>query len=329
MALNSQLLDQIGVVCRRKGRARSTYKTYRHWCEQYLRWLRKPDGTWTHPKDTAEPEVTGWLTELANRRNVSPTSQNVAFQSVLFLFREVIGRELHNVQALRAKRPQRIPTVLSVPEVSRLLAELKGRDRIIGQLLYGCGMRIGEAVSLRIKDIDTDSRQIVIRQAKGAKDRAVGMPSALQEPLTHQIETAAALHRQDVDAGTNRVELPYSYGRKSPTAAGSLAWFWLFPSHKLSRHPVEKWIGRYHIDKGNFARSMRLAGRRAGIHKHCNTHCLRHSYATHSLNQGVDIRSLQKLLGHNDVRTTMIYTHVELAGATSEQSPLDRLPNAS
>lgn len=328
MALNSALMDQINLVVRRLGYARSTAKTYRSWCENYMIWLKQRDGKWTHPRDTAERDVTAWLEYLGNVRNVSPTSQNVALQAVLFLFRNIIGRQLQNIDAMRAKRPQRLPTFLSVPEVSRLFAELKGRDLLIGQLLYGCGLRIGEAMSLRTKDVNLDDRQIVIRSAKGAKDRAVGIPRLLVDKLARQIDAARRLHQQDVEAGTNRVELPYSYGRKSRMAAGSFAWFWLFPSHKLSRHPEERWIGRYHIDKGNFARSLRLAAKRAQIDKPCNPHCLRHSYATHSLNQGIDIRSLQQLMGHSDVRTTMKYTHVYNAGATSEQSPLDRLPAA-
>ena len=154
----------------------------------------------------------------------------------------------------------------------------------------------------------------------------VTLPKRLRPGLLKQMEQAESIHREDVGAGTNRVEVPHRFAVKSPSAAGSLSWFWLFPSESLSRHPEEGWIGRYHIDKSNFGRSLRVAARSAGILKRCTPHCLRHSFATHSLNQGVDIRSLQKLLGHSDVRTTMIYPHVEDAGVTSELSPLDRLP---
>lgn len=329
MPLKSALLDQIATVCRRKGYARSTAQTYRHHCEQYLLWLKATNGgAWRNPIDCDRLEIEGWLTYLATRRNVSPTSQNVAFQSILFLYREIIGRQIRDVDALRAKRPQRIPTVLSVGQVSQLLQQLHGTNRLIAQLLYGCGMRIGEAVALRIKDLNTDSRQIVIRAAKGAKDRAVGMPRQLVDKLARQIDDVRRLHAADVANGCNRVELPYSFARKSPDASGSFAWYWLFPSHQLSRHPAEGWVGRYHVDASNFGRSLRIAARRCGIQQRITPHCLRHSYATHLLNQGTDIRSLQQLLGHADVRTTMIYTHVELAGVTAETSPLDRLPAA-
>ena len=327
--MKSQLLDEIDIVCRRKGYSRNTAKTYRHWCAQYLLWLKAQNHSqWKHPKETGREHIESWLTQLATVRNVSPTSQNVAFQSVLFLFREILDRSVENVNALRAKRPQRIPTVLSVREVAQLMGGLSGQAKLIGQLLYGCGLRIGETLSLRVKDVDFDNRQITLRAAKGAKDRVVGMPRAVVKPLREQIERTRRFHAQDVGNGVNRVELPYRYAGKSPQAAGSLSWYWLFCSHKTSRHPVEGWTGRYHIDPSNFGRSLRQVARRCGILKDVHPHCLRHSYATHTLNQGTDIRSLQKLLGHADVRTTMIYTHVEAAGVTSETSPLDRLPES-
>ncbi len=328
MALKSALLEQMAIVVRRKGYSRATLSTYRHWCEQFLRWLRDQNGgNWLNPTECDRAEVQQWLTELATIRNVSPTSQNVAFQSVLFLFREVIGKQIENVDALRAKTPKRLPTVLSVAEVSQLLANLSGQNKLIAQLLYGCGLRIGETLALRVKDIDFGNRQIFIRSGKGAKDRVVGMPRLLPNALRRQIESVERLHAEDTANGCARVELPYSFGRKSPTAAAQLNWYWLFPSHKLSRHPDEGWLGRYHVDQSNVGRSLRIAAVKAKIRKRVNPHCLRHSYATHLLNQGTDLRSVQKLLGHADVRTTMIYTHVELAGITSETSPLDRLPD--
>jgi integron integrase len=266
------------------------------------------------------------LTDLAVRKNVSPTTQNVALQSALFLYREVLNMKIEGVDALRSKRPKRLPTVLSVVEVARLLTALEGQSRLIGQMLYGCGLRIGECVSLRCKDIDVDNRQLILRGAKGAKDRAVGLPKMLVDPLSRQIEATRKWHAIDVKAGCNRVDVPYQFAKKSPNAPGSLSWYWLFCSHVNSRHPTEGWLGRYHVDESNFGRSLSVAARRLGILKRVHPHCLRHSYATHSLNQGTDIRSLQTLMGHADIRTTMIYTHVEQAGVTSETSPLDRLP---
>ena len=326
MALKSAMMDEMCVVIRRKGYSPNTAKTYRHWCEQFLLWLKAKNGRWVHPRGSGREGVEEWLTELAVVRNVSPTSQNVALQAVLFLFREVIRQPLAGVDALRARRPQRMPSVLSVPEVSALFAHLKGQNRLVAQLLYGAGLRIGEAVSLRLKDLDFDQRQIVVRAAKGAKDRVCQMPKRLIAELRRQVESATKFHRQDSAAGVCRVAVPYSFGRKCPAAESSLAWFWLFPSHKLSTCPESKRVGRHHVDESNFGRSLRVAAVRAKILKRVTPHCLRHSFATHSLNQGVDIRSLQKLMGHNDVRTTMIYTHVDAAGASSETSPLDRLP---
>lgn len=328
MPFQSALLDEIATVCRRKAYSRHTAKTYRHWCEKYLLFLRRIFHGWVHPKEAGREQVQLWLTELAVIKNVSPTTQNVAFQAILFLYREILGITIENVEALRARRPQRMPTVLSPDEVVRLLAQLDGKNRMIGQLLYGCGMRIGEVVSLRVKDVDFANRQIVIRGGKGAKDRVVCLPRTLRQTLKKHIVSVQQMHKKDAANEVNRVELPYALARKSPRAAFEFYWYWVFCSQKLSRHPVEGWLGRYHVDASNFGRTMAIAAKRAGIMKRVYPHCLRHSFATHSLNQGVDIRSLQKLLGHSDVRTTMIYTHVELAGVTSEPSPLDRLPAA-
>lgn len=329
MALKSALLDEVVEVCRRKGYSLKTAKTYRHWAEVFLLWAKATYGQWRHPRDMGREELTQWLTELATVRNVSPTSQNVALQAMLFVYRELLDTHITGVDALRAKRPKRLPTVLAPIEVAQLLGQLTGQSRLIGSLLYGCGLRIGECLSLRIKDVDLYQRQLIIRAGKGAKDRAVGLPRATVEPLRRQIEVVSKWHAADVKAGCNRVEMPYAYSRKSPAAAGSLGWYWLFCSHQLSRHPTENWYGRYHIDESNVGRSLSVAARRAGIVRRVNPHCLRHSYATHTLNGGTDIRTLQQLLGHADVRTTMIYTHVEACGVTAETSPLDRLPDVA
>lgn len=328
MALKSRLMDEIVEVCERKGYSPNTWKTYRYWCEQFLIWLRNENGgRWQRPQDVGRDEVQGWLTWLAVRQRVSPTTQNLAFQAVLFLYREVLGLKIENVDALRSKRPKRLPVVLHPTEVSALFQNLHGTYRLIAQLMYGCGLRVGEALSLRVKDLDLLNGQLMVRQAKGAKDRVIGLPKLIRGKIEGQIEAVRQLHGEDVANQCNRVEVPYSYAKKNPQAPGSLAWYWMFPSHKLSRHPREGWVGRWHVHQSTFTRSFNLAAKRAGIkeRKHATTHCLRHSYATHSLNNGIDIRSLQQLMGHNDVRVTMIYTHVDAAGVTSEASPLDRL----
>lgn len=192
-------------------------------------------------------------------------------------------------------------------------------------LLYGCGLRIGEAVSLRVKDVDFGNQMIVIRAAKGAKDRVVQLPSSAIESLRHQIAEAEFYHVKDVAEGVARVPLPYAFEKKSPQAASQLGWYWCFCSRLRSRCPETGRVGRYHVDESNFTRSLGIAARQAGITKRVTSHCLRHSYATHLLNSGTDIRSIQKLLGHSSVVTTQIYTHVDSSSPATERSPLDSL----
>lgn len=323
--LKSQILDDADAIMRRQGKARSTRETYRKHLVSLLKWARWKHGKWTHPKDLGRDGVERWLSDLANVKNVSPTTQNVALQAALFLFREVLKIELKDIDALRARRPQRLPVVLSVQEVSALLQQMKGRDLLIAKLLYGSGLRIGEALSLRLKDIDTDRRQITVRAGKGAKDRVVQMPRSIIDDLLHQISEAKKLHASDTASGQCRVEVPYSYAQKCPSAPKQLAWFWLFPSYQLSRHPEEKWLGRFHIDHSNFGRTLRIAAVKAGIHKQVTPHKLRHAYATHAHESGMPLSALQKLLGHQDLRTTSLYLHASADGPTAETSPLDRL----
>lgn len=321
-----KLLDQLRDVCRRKGYSSKTADSYAHWCESYFRWPVEQTGNWTHPREMGRQQITEWLTWLATVRNVAPTTQNVAFQAVLFLYREVLGIQIDGVDALRAKRPQRVPTVLSRQEVADFLKQLRSPTKLIAMLQYGCGLRIGEAISLRVKDVDFGNQTIVIRAAKGAKDRVVQLPAAAEPLLREQIAETERWHTIDANEGLARVALPYSFERKSPQAAGQLCWYWLFCSGVRSKCPETHRIGRHHVDESHVARTMSQAARRAGITKRFTTHCLRHSYATHMLNAGVDIRSIQKLLGHADVRTTMIYTHVDAGSPATERSPLDTLP---
>ncbi len=320
-----KLLDQVVIVCERKKYSAKTGKTYRHWCEDFLRHARAVSGRWVHPREMGRNEIEQYLTHLAVKRRVSATTQNLAFQSILFLYRELLRVEINGVDALRAKRPQRLPTVLSREEVGLVLSRLTGQMKLIASLCYGCGMRIGEALSLRVKDIDFGSRQIIIRAAKGNKDRAVQLPRSAETMLRDQIAVATRWHAIDTADGCARVPLPNAFAVKSPTAESQLSWYFLFCSAVRSADPISKRIGRFHIDESTFSRALSLAVRQAGIHKRVTSHCLRHSYATHLLNCGSDIRTIQKLLGHTDVRTTMIYTHVDESGPASERSPLDVL----
>lgn len=320
-----KLLDQLEIRVRTKGYARKTGQTYRHWCEDFLRWKRNDVGQWVHPSQMGRDDVERYLTYLATKRRVASTTQNLAFQAILFLFRELLGMQIENVDALRAKRPQRIPTVLSREEVQSVLSHLTGQMKLIGMLCYGCGMRLGEALSLRLKDIDFGNRRIVIRAAKGNKDRVVQLPTSAVSLLQAQIEATRHWHSSDIANGLARVPLPNAFAAKCPSAERAVEWYWLFCSAVLSNDPVSGRRGRYHIDETTFARALSLAVRKAGIMKRVTSHALRHSYATHLLNAGTDIRTIQKLLGHADIRTTQIYTHVDEAGAAGERSPLDTL----
>lgn len=320
-----KLLDQLTQKCRAKGYSPKTAETYRHWCAEFILWAHQRAGQWAHPANLGRQEIEAYLTHLAVTRRVSPSTQNLAFQSILFLYREILGITIDGVDALRAKRPQRIPTVLSRQEVAELLQHLTGQPKLIAMLLYGCGLRIGEALHLRVKDVDFGNEQLLIRAAKGAKDRVVQLPQAVLPLLREQIAAAERWHSLDLKVGYARVALPNAFAQKSPQAASQIAWYWVFCSHVRSRDPLTQQIGRHHIDESNFTRSLSRAAQAAGLRKRVTSHCLRHSYATHMLNAGVDIRSIQKLLGHTDVRTTMIYTHVETIGPASVRSPLDAL----
>lgn len=320
-----KLLDLLTDKCRAKGYSRKTGETYRHWCEEYLRFHRVQAKQWIHPRDMGKVDIEVYLTHLAVRRKVSANTQNLALQAILFLYRELLGITIEGVDALRAKRPRQLPTVLSRDEVAALLGQLTGQMKLVGMLLYGAGLRIGECLSLRVKDIDFGTGMIVIRQAKGAKDRAVPLPRAAMTLLREQIAETVRLHRSDLADGVARVPLPHALAKKSPRAASEIGWYFLFSSQVRSRDPETQEIGRYHIDESTFSRALSLAVRRVGITKRVTSHCLRHSFATHLLNSGTNIRQIQELLGHSSLTTTQIYTHVSELGAAGERSPLDTL----
>lgn len=322
--LKSKLLDDLVDRCQMKGYAKNTGETYRYWCADLLMFFCHA-GVWRHPKTMGKPEIEQYLTYLAVKRHVSPTTQNLAFQAILFLFKELLAIKIENVDALRSKRPQREPTWLSVQEVSRLLDCFSGQNELIAKLCYGCGLRIGEALSLRLKDIDFDNRQIMVRGAKGNKDRVVPLPQSAIPLLRIQFEETKRWHRIDMADGKARVPLPNAFAVKCPRAESDLGWFWLFCSPVRSFDPISKREGRFHIDESTFSRALSIAVRKAEILKRATSHCLRHSFATHLLNAGVDIRTIQQLLGHTRLETTMIYTHISHFSAASETSPLDML----
>ena len=319
--LTPKLLDQV------RGRLRLRHYSLR--TEQaYVGWIRRfilANGK-RHPAQLWQAEVEAFLTDLATRGQVSAGTQNQALAALLFLYREVLGLELPWMENLvRAKRPRRIPVVLSVEEVTRLLTMLEGACRLMAGLLYGSGMRLLECLRLRIKDVDMVRCEIVVRDGKGGKDRRVPLPRSLRGELMQQRERALLLHAADLAEGAGRVFLPHALARKYPTADVEPGWQYLFPAARRSVDPRSGRVGRHHVSEEILQRAVQAARRRAGIDKPATCHTLRHSFATHLLEAGHDIRTVQELLGHKDVATTQIYTHVLGRGASAVRSPLDGL----
>jgi integron integrase len=281
-----------------------------------------------HPRDLGAAEVEQFLTDLAVRGHVAASTQNQALNALVFLYSQVLGIELGRLDAVRARRPKRLPVVLSPEEVHKVLAHVDGNDGIfllMARLLYGCGLRVMECCRLRVKDIGLERRQIVVRGGKGNKDRVVMLPRAVHGALERQLDWRRGLHERDVARGVARVELPDALERKYPRAAQELGWQFLFASRQLSRCPRTGRPGRHHIFPGSVQRAVKEAAAAAGFGKAIHCHTFRHSFATHLVERGVDIRSVQQLLGHESLETTMIYTHVARTGVTAVTSPLDLL----
>ncbi|MEL7336655.1 MAG: integron integrase, partial [Planctomycetota bacterium] len=273
-------------------------------------------------------DVEAHLTDLAVDGNVAASTQNAAFHALLKLFELVLKRELGAINAIRANKRKPIPTVLGKNEVLDVLDELNGKYRTIAKLLYGCGMRISEALCLRVKDLDFENRLIQIHEAKGGKCRLVPMPENLVGELKRWVASRSALHDHDVDQGVAAVYLPFALGRKYPRAERELKWQYLFASDRLSADPRSGKLRRHHLHRETFPRQLRKAIESAGILKHVTSHTFRHCFATHLLRSGTDIRTIQELLGHKDIQTTMIYTHVLLDRPGDVISPLDQLQAA-
>ncbi|MFN8653778.1 MAG: integron integrase [Gemmatimonadales bacterium] len=298
-----------------------TAKAYAGWIRRLVRWA----GT-RHPLDIAEADVTAWLTELVTRHHLSPASQAQARSAMLFLYNRVVGRDLELPEHLaHIREPTRIPVVLSPQEVKSLLGQLRGVPWLIAVLLYGGGLRLHECLQLRVKDIDLTRNEIAIRGGKGDKDRWAPLPQVVRAPLTAQLVKVRNLHRRD-RAGEEPVvvHLPFALARKYPRYAGDLRWQWIFPARRPFRHLETGALIRPHLHPTAFQRAMKDAVYHAGIRKHATPHTLRHSFATHLLQGGTDIRTVQEVMGHSDVRTTMLYTHV-LARGGGVPSPADHL----
>ena len=320
-----KILDQITECCRVKKYSPNTAKTYRKWAEDFLRWIRRERGEWVHPLQLGTEDVEAFLTHLATRQRVAASTQNQALSALLFLFRSVVDVDIGDLNAVRAKRSQFIPSVLDQTEVRELLSYLHGTDRLACELMYGAGLRVSEVFELRIKDVDLIRRTIHVRQSKGAKDRIVMLRTPAIKSIRQQRDQVRDLHADDVAHGCNRVELPKAFHRKSATASGSLNWYWLFCSRERSRHPTDGWLGRYHLQPSTVQRSIVLAAARAGIHKRVTCHTLRHSFATNLLENGASIEQVRDLLGHSDIRTTQKYLHCTRPASLSVVSPLERI----
>lgn len=275
--------------------------------------------------DVTTLDINRFLSHLATQENVAASTQNQAFSAILFTFRHVLKRYPAGIDAVRAKTPERLPVVLSRQEVTRLISALGGTHRTIAQLLYGSGLRHLECLRLRVKDIDFDQQLIVVRDGKGAKDRVTVLPSSVIESLKAQIEIARQTHELDLAEGFGRVWLPYALNRKYPDADREFRWQFIFPARNRSRDPRSNSVRRHHLSQYAFAAALKRALKRTGITKKVTPHTLRHSFATHLLTNHVDIRTVQELLGHQDVSTTMIYTHVLNRPGVTIQSPIDLL----
>lgn len=300
--------------------SRKTEKSYIGWIVRYLRYYEYK----THPKDLGEIDIQRFLTHLARECNVSASTQRQALNAIVFLYKQVLKIELGDFsQFVRPKKPRRLPVVLSRQEVDSVLCGLSGVHWLVGMILYGGGLRLNEALSLRVKDIDFDRQTITVRDGKGGKDRVTVLPHSLVEPLRAHLLFVKQQHQRDLAAGFGTVYLPNALAKKYQSAASEWGWQYCFPATKISTDPRSKARRRHHLHDSAIQKAMRRAVKQSGITKQASSHTLRHSFATHLLEDSYDIRTIQELLGHKDVSTTMIYTHVANRGA-SVLSPADR-----
>jgi integron integrase len=314
-----KLLEQVRDAIRLKHYSIRTEQVYIDWIRRFILFHNK-----RHPREMAEPEVTQFLTHLAREGNVAASTQNQALSALLFLYKEVLKQEIGWLGRVeRAKRPARVPIVLSASEVRQVCGHLKGVERLMASLLYGSGLRLMECVRLRIKDVDFAYAQITVRDGKGGKDRVTMLPVNLAEPLQRYLAKTKLQHDQDLADGFGCVHLPFALARKFPNAEREWAWQYVFPSSRLSVDPRTGKKQRHHISEAILQMALKKAVRASGISKPATCHTLRHSFATHLLENGYDIRTVQELLGHKDVSTTMIYTHVLNRPGIGVKSPLD------
>ncbi len=314
-----RLLDQVRHHLRLKHYSLRTEQAYLSWIRRFILFHEK-----RHPLSMSTPEIAAFLSHLATDQKVAASTQNQALNALLFLYRDVLLKDLPEpIDAIRARRPQRLPTVLTKSEARALIRHLDGRYQLMAKLLYGSGMRLMECLRLRVKDVDFAQRQITVRDGKGGSDRVTMLAESLLDPLRDHLARVQALHQADLAHGRGAVMLPGALDRKYPAANREWIWQYVFPSDRLSTDPRSGAVRRHHLDPGGLQRAVVRAARQARIAKHVSCHTLRHSFATHLLEGGYDIRTVQELLGHKDVKTTMIYTHVLNRGGLAVRSPLD------
>jgi len=316
-----KLLDRLREALRSRHYSRRTEHTYCHWVKRFIFFHNK-----RHPVEMAEPEINAYLTHLAVKEKVSASTQNQALSALLFLYRHVLDREIGDLgEVIRARKPRHIPVVMTREEVKAVLGHLHGDKWLMANLMYGAGLRLMECLRLRVQDIDFIRKEILIRDGKGAKDRITMLPESLKTPLQDHLKKVKVLHDRDLAEGWGRVQMPTALDRKYPNAPADWRWQWVFPQENRWINPQTKEQGRHHSDESLVQKSVRDAVIKAGLTKRATCHTFRHSFATHLLESGYDIRTVQELLGHSDVKTTMIYTHVLNRGPAGVRSPVDGL----
>jgi integron integrase len=313
-----KLLDQVRTAIRLRRMSYSTEQTYTDWIKRFIIFHNK-----RHPREMGAPEIRNFLAYLVDERNVAASTQNQALHSILFLYREVLQIELPYVGLGPVKKAKRLPVVLTRAEVRALLSRLTGTKWLMASLLYGAGLRLRECLRLRVKDIDFDRNLLIVREGKGDKDRVTMLPQGLKQPLREHLVKVKQAHEVDLREGFGTVELPYALARKYPQAATEWKWQYVFVAPKRSIDPRSGVERRHHLDESVLQKAVKAASREAGVTKHASCHTLRHSFATHLLESGYDLRTIQELLGHAEVSTTMIYTHVLNRGGLGVRSPLD------
>lgn len=316
-----KLMDTVRNALRLRHYSIRTEQAYTDWIKRFILHHNKK-----HPMQMGEEEIESYLTYLAVQRKVAASTQNQAMNALVFLYKKVLKKDIGAFgDRVRAKKPKRIPSVLSKNEVKNIITTLTGTEKIVVQLLYGCGMRLLEALRLRIKDLDFENNIIIIRAGKGEKDRIVPMPKLLTPPLKEQAERVRLIHNKDIKNGNGKVYMPYALSDKYPNAQKEFRWQYLFPSKSISKDPRSGNYFRHHIFGDTISKHIKKAVDLCGVNKKASAHTFRHSYATHLLQAGTDLRTIQELLGHKNIETTMIYTHVLNSSLRITASPLDSL----